>query len=94
MMRGLLNTVVLLSAIGATAPASALQADDTMAAWKRSSEGERAELLGRLLGGRGAPDGRLLACMDETAEAPGHSGLSIRDVAKACESDRGAGQPV
>ncbi len=93
-MPRLLITIILLSSSAMITPASALQADDTMNAWKHSSETERSELLKQLLGDRDAGNAGLLKCMDETSKTPGHMDLAIGDVAKVCASAGNAEQPV
>ena len=92
-MRRFLVTTFLLSAyFMIITPASALQADDTMNAWRQASEKERSELLKQLYGG--AEKAGLRRCMDETSRTPGHIDLAIADVAKACASAGNADQPV
>ena len=93
-MRRLLITTILLSSSAMIAPAFALQADDTMAAWKHSTETERSEFLRQLFGEKDAGSAGLLKCMDETSKTPGHTDLAIGDVAKVCASAGKAEQPV
>ena len=93
-MRSSMVAVVLLPWFSATAPAFALNADDTMSVWKHSSERERSELLKQVLGERYGDDARILKCMDETSKTPGHTDLNIADVAKVCASAGNTEQPV
>ncbi len=93
-MRRLLVTIILLSVSAMITPAFALQADDTMNAWKHSSEKEHSELLKQLFGNRSAGNAGLLKCMDETSNTPGHTDLNIGDVAKVCASAGKTDQPV
>lgn len=93
-MRRLLVTIILLSVFAVIMPAFALQADDTMNAWKHSSEKEHSELLKQLFGDKDAGNAGLLKCMDETSKTPGHTDLSIGDVAKVCASAGNTDQPV
>ena len=94
-MRGLLITLlILVSSFYTITPTLALGADDTMNAWKHSSEKERSELLNELFKNRTFEKGGLLKCMDQTSETPGHTDLSIGDVAKVCASAGNAEQPV
>ena len=87
---------MMLSLPGVFAPASALQANDTMTSWKHSTAKERTSLLERLLG---TPSGdaqnvNILKCLDETSNIPAHTDLQIAEVMKACRSPGNAGQPV
>ena len=92
-MRRFLITIMLLSAYAMNiTPASALQADDTMSAWRQASDKERSELLKQLDGG--AEKAGLRRCMDETSKTPGHVDLAIAEVAKACAAAGNADQPV
>lgn len=92
MMRRVLIAAVLLWSPVLIAPASALQADDTMSTWKNASDADRAELLKRLPNGTDKP--AIRRCMDETSSVPGHADLAIAEVAKICAKSEGAGQPV
>ncbi len=94
-MRGLLITLlILVSLYNTSTSALALGADDTMNAWKHSSEKERSELLNQLFKDRTFEKSGLLKCMDETSKTPGHTDLSIGDVAKVCASAGNVDQPV
>lgn len=87
-MRRVLLMISVLLSFAPAAPASALEADDSMQAWKHASEAERSALL-KKLGFEGANVAR---CVDEASAIPGHSELPISEVAKACASQ--ADQPV
>ena len=92
-MRRLLITFVMLSSAAVVTPASALQANDTMNAWKSSSEKDRAELLEQILG-KDAASAAIAKCMNETSKTPGHTDLQIDEVAKVCASSGKAERPV
>ena len=92
-MRSFLLSLAVFSTIAIT-PAFALQADDTMQAWKGASDRERADLLKQLLGDQSSGNPRLSRCMTETSATPGHANLPIGEVAKACASAGKSEQPV
>ena len=93
-MRRLLITIVMLSSAATVTPAFALQASDTMVAWKTASDKDRSELLEQILGKQTAASAGITKCMNETSMAPGHSDLPIGEVAKVCASSGKADQPV
>lgn len=95
-MRRLLVTILTLSLAAVFAPASALQANDTMTSWKQSSAAARSKLLELLLGkpSGDAETASILKCLNETSNIPAHTDLQIADVVKACRSSEDAGQPV
>ena len=86
--------LMMLSWSAMVAPAFALEATDTMAAWKHASDKDRLNLLEQLLGNREAVSAGVIKCMDETSKTPGHSDLQVGDVAKVCASTRNDEQPV
>lgn len=69
--------------------AVALQASDTIAAWGSASADEKTKLVTDLLkrDGREGAAPRVVKCLDAASAVPGHAGLSIRTVVKACEAD-------
>ncbi|MCX8254271.1 MAG: hypothetical protein OTI36_09850 [Beijerinckiaceae bacterium] len=93
-MRALRLFLLIASATTATGPCYALEASDTMAAWGSASPDEKTKLVTGLLkqDGRESSTSRVVKCLDAASGVPGHSGLSIGDVVKACEQD--AGEPV
>ena len=95
-MRKFIITITILSLSAVLAPASALQANDTMTTWKNSSTKERSELLKRLLGKHSGGDesANILKCVNETSNISAHNDLTIADVVKTCGSPENAGQPV
>ena len=68
------------------APALALQADDGMTAWKQATDAERSDLLEKLLGKDSNGLAKVSACINGASAEPGHAGLPIAEVAKACAS--------
>lgn len=92
-----MRTLLLLSALlvsCAATPVLALDAEDTMQAWKSASDKERTELLEALLGKERAGSGKVLRCMTDTSKTPGHADLPIGEVAKVCASPGNGEQPV
>ncbi len=67
-------------------PALALEASDTMKAWKNASDKDRSELLEQVIGKDAAQSAGVAKCMNETSATPGHSDLPIGEVAKVCAS--------
>ena len=96
-MRKLLMTMTMLTVSAGGPPAYALQANDTMKAWRNASSKERSELLEQLLGKHASGDAesaKTLKCLNETSMIPGHVDLQIQEVAQACSAAGNAGQPV
>ena len=93
-MRRLLVTVVMLSSAAMLGPALALEASDTMKAWKNASDKDRSELLEQVIGKDAAQSAGVAKCMNETSVTPGHSDLPIGEVAKVCASSGKSEQPV
>lgn len=93
-----MRSFLLLSALllsGATlTPALALDAGDTMQAWKSATNEERAALLEALLGKGAAANAKVARCMTDTSNTPGHSDLPIGEVAKVCAASGNDEQPV
>lgn len=93
-MRTLVLASALLLSSAMIAPAFALEAGDTMQAWKHSTGPERSALLEKILGKEIAGNAKVARCMDETATTPGHTDLRIDEVAKVCAMPGNLGQPV
>ena len=93
-MRPILLVSAMLLSCATPSAAFALQADDTMQAWKTASSDERAHLLEEILGRAAAARTATSRCMNETSMTPGHADLSIGEVAKVCAMPSKTDQPV
>ena len=78
----------------AAVPSNALEASDTMAAWRSAAPDERAKLVDALLKSAGHEGGAsgVMKCVDAASEVSGHADLSIKLVVEACAKQ--AGEPV
>lgn len=90
-MRPLVFAVAIAGLAAAVAPACALQANDTMQAWKNASAKERADFLKQTIPNEAIRD-KVSRCITDAASITGHGALPIGEVAKACAT--AGDQPV
>ena len=90
-MRPLLFAVAAVGLISAIVPAFALQANDTMQAWKNASAKDRADFLKQTITNEAIRD-KVSRCITDASGITGHGALPIGEVAKACAT--AGDQPV
>ena len=93
-MRFILRVILMFGLVVTASSAFALQASDTMQAWKTASGKERSDLLASVLGKDAAGNAGISRCMDETSKTEGHADLPVSEVAKACAKPANAGEPI
>ena len=93
-MRVTYLSAVAIGAFIACGPVRALEANDTMAAWKVAPADARSKLVTDMLkrAGRIGSTVPVMKCLDAAASVPGHADLSIRLVVEACAKEQG--EPV
>ena len=75
----------------ACGPVQALEASDTMAAWKTAPADARTSLVTDMLKRDGQKGSTLpvMNCLDAAACVSGHADLSIRQIVEACAKNEG-----
>ena len=93
-MRTTWLAILALPALAVSGPLSALEASDTMAAWRSASVEVKTRLVTALLkrDGRDGGAADVVRCLDSASSVPGHADLPIGEIVKACEKD--VGEPV
>lgn len=82
--------IAMLPMIFQLGAARALEASDTMAAWKNASAAEKGVVVDKVLNGHGGTS--VIKCVDAASNAPGHSDLPVLRMIKAC--DKSGNEPV